>query len=59
MIGSTYDRQVRKLSRSNFLYTRIEMCTTKMVDTGKEGLKVEVESREAIISKKDRRIIRL
>jgi hypothetical protein len=59
MIGSTYDRQVRKLSRSNFLYTRIEMCTTEMVDTDKEGLKVEVESREAIISKKDRRIIRL
>jgi hypothetical protein len=34
------------------------MCTTKVVDTGKEGLKVDVESREAIIGKKDRRIIR-
>jgi hypothetical protein len=30
-----------------------------VVDTGREGLKVEVESREAIIGKKERRIIRL
>jgi acyl-CoA hydrolase len=58
MIGSTCDRQVRKLSRSSFVHTGIEMCTTKVVDTGREGLKVEVELREAIIDKKDRRIIR-
>jgi hypothetical protein len=59
MIGSTCDRQVRKLSRSSFVDTGIEMCTTEVVDIDREGLKVEVESREAIIGKKNRKIIRL
>jgi hypothetical protein len=35
------------------------MCTNGVVDTGKEGLKVEVKSREAIIGKKKRGIIRV
>jgi hypothetical protein len=35
------------------------MCTTEVVDIGREGLKVEVESREAIIGKKNKKIIRL
>jgi hypothetical protein len=58
MIDPTCDRQVRKLSRSSFVDTGIEMYTTEVVDTSREGLKVEVESREAIIDKKERRIIR-
>jgi hypothetical protein len=37
----------------------MKMCTNGVVDTGKEGLKVEVKSREAIIGKKKRGIIRV
>jgi hypothetical protein len=59
MIDSNCDRQVRKLVRSSFIDTGMEMCTTEVVDTGKEGLKIEVESREAIIGKKKREIIRV